>query len=58
MRDEVGIARPNGSDLTALGEAFSYLERVRYGAGVLGMVLLRRLEGVFLGDCVMVRGRA
>ena len=28
--------------------------KVRYGAGVLGMILLRRIEGVCLGNCVMV----
>ena len=50
MRDGVGIARPNGSKFQALGKAFIVWESEEMG-------LLRRIEGVCLGDCVMLRGR-
>ena len=49
VRDGVGIARPNGSKFQALGEAFIVWKSEE-------MVLLRRIEGVCLGDCVMVCG--
>ena len=57
MRDGVGIARPNGSKLKALGEAFVVWKSEIRGAGALEMVLMSRIEGVCLGDYVMVRGR-